>query len=335
MKRVLAGVATASLMVAGMVGTAMAEDYPCKTIRVIVASSAGGGTDSYARKFGALVEEHLGSKVVVTNMPGGLGGKGAEAVWQAEKDGCTILGMSETSMTYGVNGASTTTAKDWNYYIFAGSPGVIAVQADSPYETFEDLLAAARENPETVTVANSGIGKLWHLKVAMVEKAADVKFKHVGFDGSKPAMTSLLTGEVEAVSASTGEVAPYVESGKMRVLATTELEDFTFANGDVAPSMTKALPEASKFLPMGQFLAWLVPDGVDQEKLEMLDAAFDKVMASPEFLEFVEGRGATLYAKGLGEGSEMAEKMERSFSWFMADLGMAKVDPASIGIERP
>ena len=311
-----------------------AAEYPCKTMRVVVASSAGGGTDSYARAFGALAEKDLGAKIIVTNMPGAAGTKGGNSVWQGPHDGCTVLGMSETTMTYGVNGALTTT-KDWHYHIFGGSPGVIAVKGDSPFKTFDDLMAAAKAKPEGVKIANSGIGKLWHLKVVMIEKEGGVTFKHVGFNGSKPAMTSLLTGEVDAVSASTGEIAPYVESGKMRPLVITETEGFAFKGGSEIPPVTKSIPAVAKHLPMGQFLAYLFPRDVPQAALDAFRPVFDKVMASAEFKKFIDSQGAKIYGVYGAKADAMVKGMEQRFSWFAQDMGTAKVNPESLGIARP
>ena len=323
-----------ALLMMSFTNAVFAADYPCNNIRVIVASSAGGGTDSYARAFGALAEKELGTKIVVTNMPGAAGTKGGNAVWQGDHDGCTVLGMSETTMTYGVNGALTTT-KDWHYHIFGGSPGVIAVQADSPFKTFQDMLDAAKENPGTVKISNSGIGKLWHLKVVMIEREGDVEFKHVGFNGSKPAMTSLLTGEVDAVSASTGEVAPYIESGKLRALVITETEGYTFPGGEEIPAVTDIIPGVKKHLPMGQFLAYLFPRDVPQEALDAFRPVFDKVMKSDEFKKFTDSRGAKIYGVYGDKADEMVKGMEQRFSWFAQDMGTAKVNPETLGIARP
>ncbi len=333
LKSLLLGSGLVFLALTALANLALAE-YPCKNIRVIVASSAGGGTDSYARAFGALAEKELGTKIIVSNMPGAAGTKAGNDVWQGPHDGCTVLGMSETTMTYGVNGALTT-AKDWHYHIFGGSPGVIAVQADSPYKTFEEFLAAAKEKPESIKVANSGIGKLWHLKVVMIEQEGGVTFKHVGFNGSKPAMTSLLTGEVDAVSASTGEVAPYVESGKMRALVITETEGFTFPGGTEIPAVTSIIPGVAKHLPMGQFLAYLFPRDVPQEALDAFRPAFDKVIASDEFKKFIASQGAKIYGVYGEKADEMTLGMEQRFSWFAQDMGTAKVNPETLGIKRP
>jgi len=152
------------LLLVLLFSTPVFAEYPTKSISVIIHSSAGGGSDMWARKVSGIMEKNLGVKMVCTNKPGGKGGIGANFVWNSRHDGYTILGASETSMTYGVNGACEKTAKFWNFYISAGSPGVIAVLKDSPFETFEDLTKAAKDKPDTIKVSNAGIGKLWHLK---------------------------------------------------------------------------------------------------------------------------------------------------------------------------
>lgn len=333
LKTIVLGAAAASMALALAVQPA-AADYPCKTMRVVVASSAGGGTDTFARAFAAMAEKDLGVKIIVSNNGAALGTAGAAEVWQAPHDGCTVLSVSESSMTYGVNGG-TTTAKDWHYHIFGGSPGVIAVRADSPYKTFEEFLAATKANPGKIKMANSGIGKLWHLKVLMVEKEGGIEFKHVGFNGSKPAMTALLTGEVDAVSASTGEISPYVESGKMRPLIITETSGYSFPGGNEIPAVTKFIPGVAKHLPMGQFLGYEFPRDVPPAVLAAFRPVFDKVVKSAEFKKFLDSQGARLFGVYGKKADEMTMAMEQRFSWFMQDLGKAKVNPETLGIKRP
>ena len=147
---------------------ALGQAFPTKTITDVVFSSAGGGTDVMNRQLAAIMEKSLGQKMIVTNMPGGLGGTAAEHVWSQAHDGYTVLGVSETASTFLVNAATKHGVKDWIFFIGAGSPGILAVRADSPIKTFQDLVAAAKKAPRAVKVANSGKGKLWHLKAVIV-----------------------------------------------------------------------------------------------------------------------------------------------------------------------
>jgi tripartite-type tricarboxylate transporter receptor subunit TctC len=320
---------------AGIVSSANAAEYPTKSINVIVHSAAGGGSDVWARKVAALMEKDLGKKMVVSNKPGGNGGIGANFVWNSKHDGYTILGASESSMTYGVNGACEKTAKYWNYYISAGSPGVIAVLKDSPFKTFEDLVKAAKAKPDMVKVSNAGIGKLWHLKTEMFRKYSNVPIKHSPYKGSAPAIVALLSQEVDAVSCSAGEAGSYIESGKMRPLVMTENQPFTFAGYGEVPAITQYMPELNKYLPMSQFLCLMVPKDIDQAILDRLGRAFEYAMKTPDMADFIKMQNATRYGIGGESANIMAVQMEKVFSWFANDLGIAKVKPIDLGIEKP
>lgn len=334
MKRILI-ISMSLFLFAGLVSSINAADFPSKNLKVIVHSSAGGGSDVWARKVSALMEPDLDKKMIVSNKPGGKGGVGANFVWNAKHDGYTVLGASESSMTYGVNGAIDKTAKYWNFFISAGSPGVIAVLKDSPFKTFEDLIKAARANPDTVKVSNAGIGKLWHLKSEMFRKYGDVPIKHSPYKGSAPAIVALLSKEVDAVSCSAGEAGSYIESGQMRPLVMTENVPFTFAGASETPAITDFLPELNKYLPMSQFLTLMIPKDTDPAIVARLGKAFEAAMASEDMAEFIKMQNATKYNLWGEKANQMAVDMEKKFSWFAYDLGITKVNPADLGIEKP
>ena len=325
----------AFMFFAGIVSSANAQKYPTNSVKVIVHSSAGGGSDVWARKVAALMEKDLGEKMIVSNKAGGNGGIAANFVWNSKHDGYTILGASETAMTYGINGACEKTAKYWNYYISGGSPGVIAVLKDSPFKTFEDFLKAAKAKPDMVKVSNAGIGKLWHLKAEMFRKYGNVPIKHSPYNGSAPAIVALLSQEVDAVSCSAGEAGSYIESGKMRPLVMTENQPFTFPGYGEVPAITRYLPELKKYLPMSQFLCLMVPKDVDPAILDRLGKAFEYAMSTSDMAEFIKMQSATRYGIWGEPANKMAVQMEKVFSWFANDLGIAKVKPTDLGIEKP
>lgn len=311
------------------------EKFPSKPINVVVHSAAGGGSDVWARKVSALMEKEMGVKFVVSNKPGGNGGLAANFVWNQPHDGYTVLGASESAMTYVVNGAFDKNASVWDWLISGGSPGVVAVLKDSPYNTFDDLVAAARAKPETVSISNAGIGKLWHLKIDMIKKYSNVPFKHSPYTGSAPAIVALLSKEVDAVSCSAGEIAPYIESGDARALVMTENEPFEFKKGEKIPAVTEKFPELGKYLPMSQFLTLMYPSDVPQNAKAAFEKAFAAIMKSKDMKDFIREQRAVEYNKMGEAGRTMAVEMEKKFSWFTVDLGLAKVDPAKAGIARP
>lgn len=312
-----------------------AAKYPSKPVNVIVFSSAGGGTDVMSRYLGAAMEKILDTKFIVSNMPGGLGGIAAEYVWQQSHDGYNILGVSETATTFLVNNATTHGIKDWSYFIAAGSPGVIAVKADSPYTTLESFIKAAKEKPKTLKISNSGTGKLWHIKAVIMQSQAQVEFMHVPYNGSNPAILSVLSGETDAVSAALGEVSEQVRAGKLRLLVITEDTRVKTAAFKSIPALTEKYRGAKKYFPLQQWLGFAVPKDTPAEVVKALTAAFDKVMRDPKTDEFCEKGYMTKLALRGAKAYDYAVKMESSISWISQQLGVAKVDPATLGIAKP
>jgi tripartite-type tricarboxylate transporter receptor subunit TctC len=330
---VLALVSTTMLFAAGASETA---DYPSKDINVYIFSSQGGGTDSWSRFLTPLMEEELGVKIICTNMPGANGGTAAQKVWSSPHDGYTVLGASETSMFFGSNGVAPT-SENWHFFVAAGSSGIIAVSAKSPYMTVQDLVLAAKAKPKSITIANSGQGKGWHTKAITLEKAADVEFKHVPYNGSGPAITAMLSGETVAVSCSTGEISEYIRAGIVRPLVITEAKGETFEGWDgEVPAAAKIYPQGEfAFSNMFQWLGFMLPKDTPAEAVERFGAAFKKAMANPKTAEFAKTQSAKLFGLTGDEANALAKNME-AVSWWMAqDLGIAKISPESAGIPRP
>lgn len=334
MKR-LVGYFIFTIFVLFLIHSVQAAEYPTRSISVVIHSAAGGGSDVWARKVSAIMEKDLGVKMICMNKPGGLGGIAANFVWNSKHDGYTILGASETAMNYGVNGVCEKTARFWNFYIPGGSPGVIAVLSGSPFKNFEELVKAAKANPDNVKVSNAGIGKLWHLKSEMFKKYGDVPIKHSPYTGSAPAIVALLSKEVDAVSCSAGEVGSYIESGKMRPLVMTEKDPFTFPGFGEVPPITKFFPQLEKYLPMSQFLCLMVPKDTPKEILDRLGAAFEYAMKTQEMAEFMRQQLAVRYGIWGESANKLAIDMEKRFSWFGEELGINKVHPEKLGIEKP
>ena len=316
-------------------GAQATAKFPSRPINVSVHSGAGGGSDVWARKVSALMEQQLGVKMIVTNREGGNGGIASNYVWDQPHDGYNIIGGSETAMTYVVNGAFDKNALAWDWLISGGSPGVIVVLNSSPFKTFQDMVDAAKAHPDTVKVGNSGIGKTWHLKVDMINKYANVPFKHSPYNSSGASMVALLSKEVDALSCAAGEAVQYIDSGDVRPLVMTEKEPFTFKKTGNVPAVIDTFPELNKYLPMNQFLSLMYPNDVPQEVKTVLESAFKKVMESKEMKDFINEQVSVTYGLSGQPARDMAASMERNFSWFAFDLGLAKVEPTKAVIARP
>ena len=228
------------------------------------------------------------------------------------------------------------TAENWNFFIAGGSPGVIAVPADSPFTTIEEMVAAAKANPEGVKISNSGTGKLWNIKAVQLEEGAGVKFKHVPYNGSGPALTALLSKEVDALSASAGEIAEYVRGGLMRPLIMTEAVSMNFEGFGEVRAGSKVYPKtAFGYENMFQWLGFMLPIDTPAERVKIFEAAFQKAVNDPRTKDFAEKQNARIIGLSGEKATTLAKNMQQVSWWIAHDLGLAKVSPETAGIPRP
>lgn len=331
MKRILAA---ALLVLVALSAWAQGKVFT-KPITIVCSFSAGGGTDLVNRALAESMKQVLGVQVNVVNMVGGSGAIAMEYVRSKPRDGQTIVGCSETNLFVPANGGSKATAKDWQFFWAGGSPGVIVVKEDSKYKTFAEFLADAKANPDKVKISTASLPGLWSVKTIVLGKALDAKINVIPFAGSAPAITACLTGEVDAVHASVGEVLQYLQAKKMRALIATELKDVETSGVEKIVSITKDYPATSKILPIPQILGIAIPaDTPDKYKAE-LTRAFNEAMKMDVMKKILESQVATPLGLSGAEANSLAQSLESKFSWTLVDLGKAKKDPASMGIAKP
>ena len=260
-------------------------DFPSKTITFLTPTSAGGATDLTARTLAKELEKEFGISVVVENRPGGAGSVGIQYLAGAEADGYTIAVLPVEVSLLGHQGYDID-PNEFDFIAQANSqPGTIAVPADSPYQTLDELVAAAAADPGSVSISNAGPGSIWNLGATDLGVAANVEFTHVPFDGGAPAVTAAVGGQVQAVVAGIGETAPAHADGRLRVLAVLT-EDRAPALPDV-PTAT----ELGLDVVIGSWAVIAAPTGVPAETLSALEAAFKKAVAAPDYIDFIETGG--------------------------------------------
>lgn len=220
MKKILSLV-LAMMMLATLSLTAMAEEFPVKEITYLCGYGAGGSSDIQARLMQPYAEKYFGKAMVIENM-GGAGGCTALTDYRTRAaDGYTISSFNTTPLLKNVLGQT-----DFDYFeefdflaCVITTPIVVVVTADSPYKTIDDLLAAAKENPEDIIYASAGAGSITHLAAELWQGKADIKLTHMPFNGGTDALTGLLNGTVDVEVASLSEVLTKHEEGSLRILA--------------------------------------------------------------------------------------------------------------------
>lgn len=216
----------ALIALAAITGTAGAADtYPDRAVRIVVPFPAGGGTDILARQLAKGLGQRWGQAIVVENRPGAGGGIGATAVASAKPDGYTLL-----MTTAGVSSINPGLYKSLSYdpaTQFAPISRVastvfgVLVHPSLPVDSIQELIALAKAKPGTLTFGSAGNGAAGHLPGELFKSMAGIDIRHVPYRGTSPALNDLLGGQISMMFAILGPAIPYVNAGKLKLLATT------------------------------------------------------------------------------------------------------------------
>ena len=269
-----------SLLIAvlGVSTCAAAEDYPSRPIKWIVPYPAGGTTDILARLIGQWLSEHLGAQVIIENRPGAGNNIGTEAAINAAPDGYTVLLVNPA------NGINTSLYRKLNFDFIrdvapvAGLtrvPNVMEVNPAVPAKTVPEFIAYAKANPGKINLASSGNGTSVHLSGEMFKMMTGVDLLHVPYRGAAPALTDLISGQVQIMFDNMPSSIEHIRAGKLRALAVTTAKRSP-ALPDV-PTVAETVPgyEASAWFGMG------APKGTPPEIIDKLNKAVNAALADP------------------------------------------------------
>lgn len=315
--------------------SAMAQPkYPARDITNILVWGAGGGTDLANRLVMAEMAKELKVNINVNNVTGGVGGSvGLYEAYSKPADGYTLVGLSESCVTAGVQGGFNKRMNVWDFFIIGGSPDLISVTPSAPFKTVEDLVEAVKKNPKSVRAGASAAGSIHHLNLLAFEKGSGAKFNFIPYDSSAGSQNAAMTGEVSLVITSVQEQAELIKAGKLRPLAMLIPNDFDF-RGQIIPSAFKAYPGLAQYLPLEQQIGFAIRKDAPEAVKETLRAAFKKALTAEPVVKFGQDRYFTLKGYVGKEANDIFDKLESVFSWTLWDLGAAKVDPATLGISR-
>ena len=198
--------------------------YPDRPVRVIVPYAAGGGPDVFMRQMGVPLGEKLGQAIVVENKVGAAGVLAAQYVASAQPDGYTLLQGSNSHLVQKLLQPSLRfdPLKDFVFIgNLSGAPSILTVAADSPFQSVDDIVKAARAEPGKLNYASGGIGTGAHLAGATLMAIHKLKAVHVPLRGSVEITGSLLRGDTQFAFPTAGTAMPQIKAGKLRALAVT------------------------------------------------------------------------------------------------------------------
>ncbi len=317
-----------------IVGCAEGSAYPDRDITMVIPFGQGGGVDTWGRKVADGLSKELGVNVTPNNVTGGSAGSiGVAHSWDAAHDGYVITATSETPLTIPVMTPFNKTSKDWKYFITSTSSGILAINAKKAQEyginNINDLARYA--NKSNLKIAGTS-GGLWFALASLLTepKYGNWSFRWISYGGSGDAIKSAVGGiDADLVVASIGELADYLRAGTLIPLANMD----TAAYGNTPP-ITDALPGLAQYFPLKQWLGFKVPVDTPDDVVNTLEAAFKKVVATPEMKEFAGTQSAELVGLTGPAAQEMVTKSESSLSWILFELGQTVNDPADVGISR-
>jgi tripartite-type tricarboxylate transporter receptor subunit TctC len=269
-------------------GPAVAQTWPTKSVRIVVPFGPGGGTDIQGRLLGKKFTESMGQTFVVDNRAGAAGLIGAEIVSKASPDGHTIL-FTTASLAVNVSlykKIPLDPLKDLAPVSWISSvPLVLVVHPSVPAKTVKELMALAKKRAGKMNVASNGSGTTSHLSIEMLRQMAGIDVAHIPYKGGGPAMTAMLTGEVDFTFATALAAQPHIKSGKVRALAvTTAKRSSTFPN---LPTMQSMYPGFES----DNWYAMFMPAGTPREVVMKLNAEIIKALNSPDVREFITREG--------------------------------------------
>jgi tripartite-type tricarboxylate transporter receptor subunit TctC len=284
---------------------ACAQKYPDRPIRFIVPFAVGGAADITARIMAPRLSESLGQPVVVDNRPGAGSIIGTDLVAKAPADGYAIL---LTNVAFGALPAlhqklPYDPVKDFAAVSLVNSaPQVLLVHPSLPVRTTADLIAYAKARPGQLNYSSAGIGSGNHLNTELFKIDTGIDLQHVAYQGGAPALTALLTGDVQIDFAGVPPSLTHIHSGKARALAVTSLKRMT---------SLPDVPALAESLPGFEFLAWhgvLVASATPGEIIATLNRTINQALAHPDTVD----RMIKLGAEPTGSTpAQMAERMKR------------------------
>jgi tripartite-type tricarboxylate transporter receptor subunit TctC len=264
-----------------------------KPITYLVPFPAGGTTDVLGRLIGQKLGTVLGTNVIIDNKPGAGGSVGSEVGSRAAADGYTLVGGTVSSHAINVSlypKIGYDPIKSFLPITLIGTnPLVLVVNQASPYKTLKDVVEASKGKAGGLSSASAGTGTSQHLSLELLAFRSGVKFTHIPYKGSGPAIQDVIGGQVDMMFDTTVVAAPHIQSGKLRAIAVTSASRLA-SLPDVPTVAESGLPGLANF----EVLSWqaiFAPAGTPTPVIDRLHTEIGRILAEPEMQGKLKGFG--------------------------------------------
>ncbi len=291
--------------------------YPDRPIKLIVPWAAGGDTDNIFRPFSPLLQKQLGQTVVIANIGGASGTKGAKEAKGSPADGYTLYAVHDYIHSTYYTGVADVNYSDFEpICMIATTPSVLTASPKTPWTDWKGLVADAKARPGQITVGAT-LGSTSHFFPALVEKAAGVKFKYVSYEGLAPRMNALLGGHIDLTDSNLTQKGK-VDAGLLRFIA--------IASEKRDPGM----PSVPTLKELGVNLVYdvnrgiLAPKGTPEDVQAKLESACAAAAKEPAFVESMKKQGTEANYLGRKAYGEWLKKNDQLNHDIAKDLGLLK-----------
>jgi tripartite-type tricarboxylate transporter receptor subunit TctC len=283
----LAAVAVAIGLLFGGTATvstrALAQDYPNRPVKIVIAFSPSGAIDVLGRFIAQHLSEMWGQQIVVENRPGGSGNIGAAAASTAPSDGYTLHFGAQTlavNVTLSPTAAFDPVTSFEPIMLVATAQEVFTVAVQTPFKSVNDVIAYAKANPGKLNYGSVGIGSSAHLATALFSDVVGIQMQHVPYSQMAQGITDVLTGRTEVWFTTFSGPLPHIKSGAVRAFAVT------------GPKRAALLPDLPTFTELGikmgeesSWYAFFAPKGTPRPIIDKINRDVKKVLAMPDMKE--------------------------------------------------
>ena len=318
--RILA-LASCALTVALVAGTAAAQSFPSKQVRIIVGLAPGGTTDLVSRILAQKLTETWGQNVIVDNRPGASGMIGGDLVAKAAPDGYTLLITPQTSIAvapalYGK--APYDAAKDFATITLVGStPLLMVVHPSFPPKTFAEFAVLAKKSGNKLTFGSGGIGSSPHMAGELLSAQLGIRMNHVPYKGENPAIADTIGGQIPIVFANLPVGVPHVKTGKLRGMANTAA-----TRSPLAPEIPTVAESGFKDYAIATWYGFLGPAGLPPELIARLQRDVSRIVNQPDNRERLINMGVDIIANSPDEFAAYLRAEIARYTKIIKDAGI-------------